>query len=107
MAPPKSQSLTSEKSSYKCQRKKKPGQKIKITEIKNNYFLSTFIDYADDIELQKYYVTLMTEGSGVSHHVKAKMKTEDLTRVQHENNWKWKHPPKPDLLDLYLASVVD
>ena len=32
---------------------------------------------------------------------------EHLERVQHGNNWKWKHPPKPDCLYQYPASTVN
>ena len=70
-------------------------------------------DSTDDVELGKYYVTLMTEGSCYTRYIASSenengtFKMKHLTRVQHSNNWKWKHPPMPDCLDLYPASIVD
>ena len=69
----------------------------------------------DPIELNKYYVTLITEGDKDTWYIascEAKnpdgtYKMEHLHRVQEGSNLKWKHPSRVDESDLYAASIVE
>ena len=61
------------------------------------------------------YAWLISEGSSDTLYVATcKGKNDDgtykmdhLMRVRDGNNLKWKHPPKRDLLNLHLDSILD
>ena len=62
-----------------------------------------------------FYVTLISEGSSDTWYIAmcegknddGTYKMDHLMRVQDKRNSKWKHPPKRDLLNLHLDSILD
>jgi hypothetical protein len=68
-----------------------------------------------EIEIGKYYVTLMTEGKSNTWYIASCERKNDngtyqmdhLMRLENGNNFKWKHPRKPDIMDLHPASILD
>ena len=50
-----------------------------------------------------YCVTLIREGKNGD----GTYKMDHFMRVQDENNSKWKHPPKRDLLNLHIDFILD
>ena len=68
-----------------------------------------------DIEVGKYYVTLISEGNCNTWYIAScetrndngTFQMDHLTRVKKGNDLTWKHPRKPDPLDLHPASILD
>ena len=68
-----------------------------------------------EIEFGKYYVTLISEGNCNTWYIASCENRNDngtfqmdhLTRVKKGNDFTWKHPRKPDTLDLHPASILD
>ena len=68
-----------------------------------------------EIEVGKYYVTLISEGNCNTWYIASCENRNDngtfqmdhLTRVKKGNDFTWKHPRKPDTLDLHPASILD
>ena len=62
-----------------------------------------------------YYATLISEGSSDILYIATSegknddgtYKIDNLIWVQDGNNLKWKHPPKCDLLNLHIDSILD
>ena len=67
------------------------------------------------IQVGKYYITLLTEGTkdtwylasceGINNDGTFKM--DHLMRAETGSSFKWKHPSKPDSLDLNINSILD
>ncbi|KAG1663725.1 Equilibrative nucleoside transporter 3 [Nymphon striatum] len=68
-----------------------------------------------EIEIGKYYVTLITEGECNTWNIAScdnrnddgTFQMDHLVRVKNGNNLTWKHPRIPDTLDLHYASILD
>ena len=68
-----------------------------------------------EIELGKYYVTLMLEGNLDTWYIASceqintdgTYKMNHLMRTDRQSDLKWRHPPTQDCLDLHRSSIVD
>ena len=83
--------------------------------MENAYSSNMFQEKNDDnIMVGNYYVTLIMEGSTDTWYIAScEGINEDgtytighLMRAEPGSDMKWKHPQKPDITDLHLASIV-
>ena len=71
-------------------------------------------DNEDSVELNKYYVTLITEGNAdtwylatcVGKNNNGTYKMDHLIRVNKKSNLKWKNPTSPYITDMYPESIL-
>ena len=69
----------------------------------------------EHLVIGKYYVTLITEGNLNTWYIASCEGRNDdqtyamdhLVRVRKDCDLTWKHPPKPDVLNLHSSSIMD
>ena len=83
--------------------------------MENAYSSNMFQEKNDDnIMVGNYYVTLIMEGSTDTWYIASceginedgTYTMDHLMRAEPGSDMKWKHPQKPDITDLHLASIV-